>query len=264
MFGRFKRGRTAKAGDARGRAVEMGRGDVVLVSYPKSGNTWARFFWANLLFPDRAPVHFKNVVECVPEVHEGDRVVPRADGGPVTVFKSHARYVPDYPKVIYLLRDGRDVYVSYYHYLRHRIPEGTSFAAFLENDGLYPWHWHEHVTSWLVDHRPKELLVVRYEDLKADPRAGFRRMVDFAGLEVTDAALERAVAQSDFKAMAQAEERHGRPFRNPDEAAVAGPFMRKGVVGDWQSEFGDVEKAVFKRYNGDMLVQMGYADGADW
>jgi estrone sulfotransferase len=263
MFKLFGRGR-GKAAAGGSKTVEMGPRDVVLVSYPKSGNTWVRFFWANLLFPERAPIHFNNVVECVSEVHAGDRIVPGPETDRPSVYKSHALFTGTYPRVIYLLRDGRDAYVSYYYYLQNRNPKVTTFAAFLENDGIYPCHWQEHIRSWLVDHRPEHLLVVRYEDLKADAPTHFRKMVEFAGLEVSDEALQLAVERSDFKNMAKAEDRYGRPFRDPKEAEVANRFMRKGVVGDWRAHFGEAERAVFKRHNNDMLLRMGYAEDADW
>ena len=39
--------------------------DTFLVSYPKSGNTWARFLLGNLLEPD-SPVSFKNIEKIIP------------------------------------------------------------------------------------------------------------------------------------------------------------------------------------------------------
>jgi hypothetical protein len=202
----------------------------------------------------------------VPEF-EGDEPVvigePR-DDKPFTLHKTHGLYRSDYPKVIYLLRDGRDVYVSYYFYLLNRVKGITSFAEFLRNPGFYPNHWSQHCASWLHGPERDNMLVVRYEDLKADTFNQFRKMVDFAGLEVSDEALEEAIQCSSFDQMKKAETEFGRPFKSAAEAKVANPFMRKGAVGDWHQHFGEEELRVFKEINNDMLIELGYVDDDAW
>jgi tetratricopeptide (TPR) repeat protein len=94
--------------------------DIFITSYPKSGNTWLRFLLANLLKQQDEEIDFHTVHNYVPEVGKQEEIIktlrrPR-------VMKSHAPYISEYPKVIYLIRDGRDVYS-----VEDRVPR------------VYPW-----------------------------------------------------------------------------------------------------------------------------
>ena len=105
--------------------------DIFLVSYPKSGNTWVRFLLANLLKEGDELIDFKSAIKYVPEIGiHNDELVnlkrPR-------IIKSHELYNAKYPKVVYIVRDPRDVYVSYFHYLKKKLPIGLTFSAFLRN-----------------------------------------------------------------------------------------------------------------------------------
>ena len=116
---------------------------MFLVSYPRSGNTWVRFLIANLLKPAGVEIDFHNVQEYVPEINRNNDIIesilsPR-------VIKSHALYDPAFPKVIYLVRDGRDVYVSYYYYRLKQLEEGYTFSDFLRQKDHYPSLWNDHV-----------------------------------------------------------------------------------------------------------------------
>ena len=119
--------------------------DVFIVSYPKSGNTWVRFLLANVFYPE-AEVDFHTIHELIPEV--GNEEIRRSDLSRPRLFKSHAPYQPAYPRVIYILRDGRDVYTSYFHYRQPDLDEETTFEEFLEED-QWPCRWAEHVRGWM-------------------------------------------------------------------------------------------------------------------
>src|SRR6266511_1501639 len=46
--------------------------DIMLVSYPRSGNTWLRFLIGNLI--SREPVRFANIERIIPDIyHHSDR-----------------------------------------------------------------------------------------------------------------------------------------------------------------------------------------------
>src|SRR5437588_5980082 len=95
-----------------GRRLTVFPDDVFIVSYPKSGNTWARFLIGNL-FHDDEPVTFANVEERVPSIYvHPDRALRRLP----RILKSHECFDPRYRRVIYIVRDPRDVAVSYYHH----------------------------------------------------------------------------------------------------------------------------------------------------
>ena len=88
--------------------------DTFLVSYPKSGNTWVRFLLANLLYPNEA-VGFANINRLLPAPGVSPRRFLKSLPRP-RILKSHEPFDVRFRKVIYLVRDPRDVAVSEYHF----------------------------------------------------------------------------------------------------------------------------------------------------
>ncbi len=83
--------------------------DVFLTSYPRSGNTWMRFLVGNLVHEKEA-VTFLNLERLLPDMYiHSDRDM-RSMPHP-RVIKSHECFDPRYKRVVYIVRDPRDVAV---------------------------------------------------------------------------------------------------------------------------------------------------------
>lgn len=229
---------------------ELRRDDVFVVSYPKSGNTWVRFLLANALYPG-ADVDFHTIHGLVPEVGKED--MRRATLPPPRILKSHAPYRAAYPRVIYILRDGRDVYTSYYHYRKPNLPDGTTFEDFLRGDH-WPTRWAAHVQGWVDAASARDdILVVRFEDLKDDSARELRRMLDFIGETYISAnRIQEAVEESSFHNMRRLEEKRGRKY-GPDTR-----FVRKGKAGSHQELFTQKAREIIWQEEGRMLRNLGY------
>lgn len=235
--------------------------DVFIVSYPKSGNTWVRFLLANIIRYDSGePVDFHSVHQVIPdiEVKAHEKILHTMP--PPRLIKSHEPYDSRFKRVIYILRDGRDVMVSYYYHLHEQGQFEGSFLDFLRKDDLHPCLWHEHVESWLPHTKQCELLLIRYEGLIKQPEIELEKMCGFAGLPCDRDRLRWAVSNSSFDAMRKIEREKGRAFGKTQGFE----FVRKGVVGDWQNHFDSAHKAVFKSYANQMLLRLGYVDSEDW
>src|SRR5947207_3017239 len=113
-----------------GRRLTVFPDDVFLVSYPRSGNTWTRFLLGNLFWQD--PVTFSNIESRIPEIYFNPDRLMRQLQRP-RLLKSHECFQPHYPRVIYIVRDPRDVAVSFYHHnvKARNIPDVYPMASFV-------------------------------------------------------------------------------------------------------------------------------------
>lgn len=233
--------------------------DTFLVSFPKSGNTWAKFMLAHLLAPPELEVDFNTAMQVIPEVNRDLEALKQLDRP--RIMKSHAPFQPEYPNVIYLVRDGRDAYVSYYHYRRKRLPDGFGLDGYLEQGHHWPCSWSTHVSSWLdAGLDPDRFLLVYYESLHLDAEKELHRMASFVGLQVSEEQIRRAAEQSSFGLMKELEEKRG----HPRSSAFSGPFVRQGRTGSWRDSFGPEAKRVFKATENETLLRLGYETDPDW
>jgi hypothetical protein len=228
--------------------------DVFIVGYPKSGNTWVQNLIAGAVYGvDLELTPDSLVQDLVPDVHS--RTLYRRYTSPV-FFKSHALPDPRYRRVIYLLRDGRDVMVSYYHYLRALQSEAIGFLELVQTgQGLFPCQWHEHVQQWIANPHEAEMIILKYEDLKANPMRELLRLCTFSGLNRSSAVLEHAIQKASFAALQKREIASGwENARWPKDKL----FIRRGEIGSHRDEMPpEVEKAFLAKAR-PMLEQMGY------
>ncbi len=234
---------------------EFEPGDVIVAGYPKSGNTWVQALLAGVLYGldlELAPDQL--VQDLVPDTHR--KKCFRRYSSPM-FFKSHALPVPAYRRVVYLLRDGRDVMVSYWHHLQAITSHTLDFLELVRSGaGLFPCKWHRHVEKWLDNPFDAQLLIVRYEDLLQDACGQLRRMLEFAGVQRDPADLERAVRKASFSAMQQRERRFG--WENsewPRDKA----FVRRGAVGSYLDEMPPQVGEAFMNEAGVLLHDLHYS-----
>jgi len=89
------------------------------------------------------------------------------------------------------------------------------------------------------------------------------RFEDF--IEDRDTALERVIEHAITRGFPIA-------FPRPDAIRILSdsinpqksPTFRSGKVGGWRGEFTEEHKRLFKETAGDLLVQLGYEENADW
>lgn len=167
--------------------------DVMLASYPRSGNTWTKFMLAELL--TGSEVDFSSNEDVVPMVGLHSPA-PRLLPGEGRLIKTHEPYHKVYRRAIYLVRDVRDVALSFRKLRTVEGFEEESFEEFLARfvKGAVAGYgsWQAHVSSWLsASDLGAEVMVVRYEDLIDDTVAMLREIVDFLGLSVDDERLRQ-------------------------------------------------------------------------
>ncbi len=237
--------------------------EYFLVSYPKSGNTWLRFLLANTLVPNDEKITLLNIGEYVPDIH-----VP-AQWKTITnhqsLFNSLAyKFVKTHDpfslyyrnkKVIYLVRDGRDVLTSYYHYLVTR-KNGVSLSGLIEGDNTFG-DWGGHVMSW-ENGKCKEKILIHYEDLLADPVHELERLCDFLEWQPNHDVILRAVEKSSFQHLRSLEEKYGGLHSVTQSGGRKSAFFRKGETGDWKNLFSSKDLDTFWNRYGNVMAGLGY------
>jgi hypothetical protein len=247
---------------------------VWLASYPKSGNTWLRAFLHNYIAQPETAYSINRLVDL--SASESNAVFYRPyDPRPARQFsiaeaqamrplvhqdltKLHPDLVflkthnaclsvhgiplctPECTEAaIYILRDPRDVAISYSVYTGQSLDQiirfmnqpqaanrGTDTRIF---EFLGPWSLH--VDSWTRQNTGK-LLVLRYEDMLAHPATSFGRLISFLGGEEAPERLARAIEFSSFASLAAQEAAEGYRANAPTSTAA---FFRNGQAGQWRT-----------------------------
>src|SRR5277367_5666438 len=186
--------------------------DTFIVSYPRSGNTWARFLIANLLHRD-LDVTFANIERLIPDTSSQSSRRLKSTARP-RFIKAHEYFDHRYPKVLYIVRDPRDVVLSYHDFSRkyRHIADDyplESYVSDFVNGRLISasWGtWGENVGTWLAARYGNPgFLPVRYEDLKADGILELSNVAAFLGISCTAEQVARSVERSSADEMRKME-----------------------------------------------------------
>jgi Sulfotransferase domain len=228
--------------DVAGRTVAKFPDDKFLVAYPGSGGQWLRRLVANMTDPAH-PVSNDTIIERVPDPYHGSRRRFKRIKRPRIIFSHECYDAGCHGRVVYLVRDPRDVAVSIYQQRRkgaaHRdrmtlekfvstefmrtdqfqggwaedfsgvIPPNAGFfyRSRLKEEFLgTPASWGENVMSWLGarGENPELLLMVRYEELFAHPEDVLGRISEFLDLGASTENICAAVRVSRENSCAEA------------------------------------------------------------
>lgn len=242
---------------------KLQRCDWVLMSWGKSGRTWLRVMLSRA-YQLKGNLDASTLLDFDNLKHLDPRLP--------AVFFTHNNYLRDYTgnhhskshfqgkRIVLLVRDPRDVAVSQYYQWQHRMRPNKKFI----ND--YPPHGADmDVWSFVLDKDAgvsrivdyfngwaqaipelRDVLVVRYEDMRADPAAVLARILAFTGTEVTAEQVREAVefaALDNMKKMEQEQFFKGSGARvrpgdqnNPDSFKA-----RKAKVGGYRDYFDEAQ-----------------------
>ncbi|MDD4962536.1 MAG: sulfotransferase domain-containing protein [Gallionella sp.] len=268
-----------------------------IASYPKSGNTWLRLFLEALLAGSLDINRLKKAGGHAAIRAEFDRLldIPSSDltDDEITnarpslyqieantatqplLRKAHDAWhltpagKPLFPPeltlgAVYLVRDPRDVAVSFAHHLTQDIdriitrmndPAAVMEPAKLRMQSHLPQRlltWQQHVQSWL--NAPIPVLLVKYEDLLAEPVNRFGEIADFLKLAATPEQIAAAVQAVKFDRLRDLEASNGFAEKPPD----ASRFFRRGIAGGWQDTLSTAQIERIEAHHADMMRRLGY------
>lgn len=152
-------------------------------------------------------------------------------------------------RFICVLRDGRDVAVSV------RAATKSWMKAWKKSFG-HSLRYSAHAWKKAMQRGRKEARIlgddymeIRYEEIHSDPILAYQKIFDFCQIPYQPDILDHIFKATDFK-------------RNYNAGETK--FRRAGRVGDWKTSFSFIDKYIFKKVAGDMLIELGYEYDNSW
>ena len=236
-----------------------------LASFPKSGNTWIRVLFTNLLSERSEAAFLGDLKSYIPDSHFKDHLTyvknPKAEFHEQSFqfIKTHDQFGKYYrdKNVIYVVRDGRDVLNSYYHYLNARRDIPLTISDLISGEGESAFgNWSDHVVAW-NSNRSKNFITLKYENLKKDPFGEISKLLAAINWIVPEDRVIKAIEDSSLDKLQSLEKERG--IVHSDKLKQKGSlFFRKGEVGDWVNSFSDEDVKLFWESHSAGMRMMGY------
>jgi Sulfotransferase domain len=246
-----------------GRNLEVWPDDVFILSFPKSGNTWTRFLIANLMYPD-TPADFSNINRLTPDPEASSKRelarMPRP-----RIIKSHQYFDPRYKRVIYVVRDPRDVALSQFHFYRKRglledgYPPETFVPRFVAGETTPYGSWGENVAGWLATRQNRPgFLLLRYEDMLEDAARELNKVAAFLEIPSDAERIANAVRRSTADEMRKLEKSQARLWSSTKGTRQDVPFVRAAKSGGWRTGLPEAAVAQLEAAWGHLMKHLGY------
>jgi hypothetical protein len=239
--------------------------DTFIVSYPRSGNTWTRFLIANLLHPEEQAT-FSNIEHLVPDAEALPNRTLKRIARP-RYIKSHEYFDHRYRKVVYIVRDPRDVAFSYYNFARkyRHIDDTCPIERYVDDFvggrlSSADWGtWGENVGTWISARgKDPKFLLLRYEDMIQRTAEELARIAGFFGIEASPQRLEGVVQASSAERMRELEQKQGDDWVSTKNHRKDIPFVGTAASGGWKSKLSAESVARIESAWGPLMQFLGY------
>ncbi|KAK6921053.1 Sulfotransferase domain [Dillenia turbinata] len=233
--------------------------DIFLCSVPKSGTTWLKALAFAIVtrkkYSDLSshPLLSTMPHECIPFL-EADFTNRTTTEFPL--ISTHIPYhslpksiISSGCKIVYILRDPKDAFVSLWHFLRKLTPKGVTYISLQEALDLFckgisfngP-HWDHVISYWKARiEAPQRVLFLVYEKMRNDPLPSVKKLADFIGYpfsleEENGGCLQKIVDLCSFENLSNVDvNRKGKHRPGAPVAIDNNAYFRNGTIGDWRS-----------------------------
>lgn len=251
-----------------------GSGDVVCSAYFKAGTNWVMHICQQIAH--RGEARFDHIQDAIawPDAAEPRYWRDLSDSNTETsstglrVIKSHlpANLVPITAQAKYVIvtRDPLDCAASGYHFFAKLVfgpftPPPDTWLDFFGSDQTISGPWYRFTASWWAERHRENVLFLRFENMKAEPRETIRQIVDFLGVALSDAELDQVQQATSVETMRGMNAQFN-PVRQTIWSAPDRKIIRKGDVGEGRTLF---SPAAVRRFRSSMAAGLRSA-GSDF
>jgi aryl sulfotransferase len=252
--------------------------DIIISTYPKCGTTWTQRIVSMLIAGSAAPAPIVSPWFDMRLFGPLEEALAMAEGlSSRRYLKSHLPYdaLPVYKgvKFIHTARDGRDSAMSFHNHMvgfspgmfanmdavnigdpkfgtpapRAEADPAEYFRTWLTDGGALgdpgASYWELERSFWAARHEP-DVLLVHYNDLKADPAAEIARIARYLDIDLPATTMKEIVAAADFSAM-RAQGDVLMPFAADAWDEGAKRFLYKGTNGRWKDVLTPADLAAY-------------------
>lgn len=181
------------------------------------------------------------------------------------LIKTHRFYQHEYKKIVYCIRDGRDVLASYYYFEKDfkrkamlrkpefdfnpQLPDTSQFERYLKYrfETKFPiFNWAEHIRKAL---KLNDVIFIKYEDLNNDTYNAFANLLGNLEIKVDMEKVKKVCGHQSFDLEKKRIEKNNEKM---------GLHLRSGKIGEWVKIFNDASLKYFNEKAKDIMIELGY------
>lgn len=176
------------------------KGQYFLVSFPKTGRTWLMHMINQM--KDESNHFLKNKDDFIFNEHDNSEIIIENGirNNPLDVFRFTSRLRYKRGKVIFLVRDPRDVVVSHFHQVTKRAQNPfvfNSISDFVQDEILGFKRIIHFYNLWYNNKNiPNDFLLIKYEDLLENGMEALNKINDYLDLNIPIQLVEKIYTNS--------------------------------------------------------------------